>query len=318
MFSDKSESPDDRCGSRLQAAGNRETRSNGPSRLKDASRGNALKHGLRSAKLVPEILCRELIEEHSQAFRQEWRPATPTQEVLVRELARHRAALERVEKIEPAVLRRGAQTAANLLVNVGGEENSEDAMLAAAGTSQALETISRYRKHHERAFLRSLATLREAQASAATPAQSPFRRPPEFNTEEACQAYLVRRARQLDFCCHACSSRRGTWIASRAVWQCSECRQQAGVRRGTVLEGSRISLLAWFRAIALLTREPRASTTRLREVTGIQRAGTVRKLSGAIQRALNSPHATELLAGLNRTLNDERASEPTCCIRCLQ
>jgi hypothetical protein len=83
-----------------------DTRCGGPQTPegKAASRKNALKHGLSASKLLPDILEVDLVQEHYEALREEWQPATPTQEFLVRDTARHQAALERAEQIELAVL----------------------------------------------------------------------------------------------------------------------------------------------------------------------------------------------------------------------
>ena len=277
---------------------------------------NALQHGLTSKTLVPEILDKELIQKYYAALCEEWAPTTATQDFLVRELARHQAALERAESIELAVLRRGGQTTPDLLVNVRGDADPSDVFLAAAGTSQALETISRYRRQHERAFLRTLAALREAQASPPSPGLLMSRKSARFTTEQQCQAYLLQRAQQADFRCPTCGSRRGSWLTSRSAWQCSDCRQQTGLRQSTVLEGSRLSLLAWFHAIELLANCPQASTAELRAATGIQRVGTLRNMSRKIQRAMDSPHASDLLAGLGQRLHQQRQSQSACCVKC--
>ena len=262
---------------------------------------NALKHGLAAKSLLTDILGRDLVHEHYKDLRREWSPTTPTQEFLVRNLAGHQAALERIEQIELAVLRRGARYNPSMLSDddpVGDE--LIDSILAAAGTSDAIERISRYRRQHERDFLRSLATLREAKSMAASAAQ------PAFWSEEACQEYLVARLRDGDFRCPQCSSQRGKWITSRRVWQCQACRRQVGLRRDTVMEKSRISLLAWFCAIGLLVRKRDATTGELERATGIHRQGTLLKMARRIRQALNAPEASELLAGLDEVFRRDR------------
>ena len=163
---------------------------------KAISRQNAFKHGLTAGRQLSEILDAELVQRRYAALRQEWLPATPTQDLFVRDMARHQAALERVEQIELAVLRRGAAIPLNMGLDLGQGDEPLDASLAAAGTSDGIERISRYRRQHERALLRDLAALREVKTLAqprpmkAIPPRQPF------CSEEDCKTYLRERARR--------------------------------------------------------------------------------------------------------------------------
>ena len=196
-----------------------------------------------------------------------------------------------------------------LLLDIAGDQDPTDAILAAAGTSEAIQTISRYRRQHERAYLRTLDALREAKTRAFSASPSSSRSRPAFDSEEACQAYLAERARNGEFACPACGSPRGHWIAKRGLWQCGACRQQSGVRRGTVMDGSRLSLLAWFRAIELLIHHPQATTAELSAATGVRRPGTIRKLARQIQQAQAAANASEQLAGLDQLFGKQGPAE---------
>jgi hypothetical protein len=50
--------------------------------------------------LLPDVLGRDLVEQYFERLQAEWRPATPTETFLVREMARHGVALERTEQME--------------------------------------------------------------------------------------------------------------------------------------------------------------------------------------------------------------------------
>lgn len=75
-----------------------------------ASRRNAMKQSSAADTLLPEILRADLIDTYYRRLCEELQPATPTAEFLVREMARHEAALARIEQMEEAVLRRGLVT----------------------------------------------------------------------------------------------------------------------------------------------------------------------------------------------------------------
>ncbi len=272
-------------------------------RGKRASRRNAVKHGLAAKTLLPEILDRDLVREGYRRLGEEWQPDTPTEEFFVREMARHEAALERIQAMEHAVLCRGARSASTFEFGDEGDSDSVDAALAGAATSDALDRIARYRKPHERAYLKSLKALREAKASAkAENDKSPRESRPAFGSEQECEAYLAARLSGDAAHCPRCAGKSGKWLASRKVWQCRSCKRQTGIRVTTVMERSRVALLAWFRAIETLLNNPAASTAELAAATDIRREATVRHVARQVRQAMNSSQRSSLLAGLDRVL----------------
>jgi hypothetical protein len=271
---------------------------------------NALKHGLSARNFLPDIFELDRVQQCYEALREEWQPATATQEFLVRDTARHQAALDRVEEIELAVLRRGVLKPLNMPLDVGHDSELVDAALAAAGTSDGIERISRYRRQHERALLRNLTALRDAKMMVLPrPMGTKTPSPQLFCSEEGCEAYLIRRAKSEGFQCPECNGQRGKWLESRRVWQCYACRRQVGIRSGTVMEGSRVGMLAWFRAIGLLINKPDVPMAELAAAANVVRMGTIRSMARKIRQALNSPDASRRLAGLDTVL---RVKGPAC------
>ncbi len=272
---------------------------------------NAIRHGLSAKKLLVEVLDRELVEQRRQSLSEEWGPQTPTERYLILEMARHQAALERIEQMEFAVLQAGAHFAPDTLADgsdevIGDDDRYDemmDAMLAVSATSEGVEKISRYRRQHERGFLRSLDTLQAARAMRAGPNRSCGTQW-AFSTEEQCCDYLVRFFEAHGIGCTRCSSKNGRQVGSRHVWQCRTCRKQIGIRTGTIMATSRLPLTAWFQMIELLIGNPNVSTAELMAQTGICREGTVRKMAGEIRQAVNTPDARRLLAGLDHVFGE--------------
>jgi len=270
------------------------------------SRNNALKHGLTATTLLPEVLGTEMLERHKERLRAEWQPTSPTQEILVLELARHAASLELVEQAEGAVLRCGAQSTVDILSpNDTGIGDNADPYLAAAVTSDALERVSRYRRAHEKGFYLAILRLREAKA-LEQPSQDrdPRSREMCFLTEDDCEAYLIRWAQRDNHRCPGCGHTRCYWLANRRRWQCTGCNRQLGLRAGTVMQGSPLPLRCWFRAIRSILAEPNIGTKELAAITGVRRLPTVRRLAARIREVLALPSATDLLAGLNQVFQN--------------
>jgi hypothetical protein len=149
---------------------------------------NARTHGLCSK--LPDVLTADLISQEHAKLITEFNPQTGAESILVREMARHSAALVRAEVIEQAVLRRGAAAAHSLDSPAPEGLSVTDVMLACAGTSDSLNHISRYRKSHERAFLRSMTAIRKLRhhRSEAVRSAPPA---PTFESESDCDDWLT-------------------------------------------------------------------------------------------------------------------------------
>ena len=138
-------------------------------------------------RLAPEL--RAAVEGEFAQLAREHRPVGRTEEVLVREMARHVTALAHAEKAEPSVLAMSAAMVANTSEITGG--SGLDAALAASVISDGTERVSRYRQGHERALhlaLRSLVKMQDLRKSHSRNCDFEWER---FSVEEDCEAYLI-------------------------------------------------------------------------------------------------------------------------------
>ena len=284
-------------------------RSGGPGTVagKQATRRNALKHGLTSRTLLPQVLRKERVNEHRVDFERQFQPANPTESILVAEMARHAMMMELGEQAEGAVLRHGARELSKVILGSAGEpsddgDEREDAILSAAVSTDALDKFNRYRRGHEKAFFAALNKLREIQserrARETTGVAELLNRANSFATEQACEEHLTERFRRGDWRCPHCESTQGSWLQRQNRWECGACRRQVGLRFGTVMQGSRLPLRIWFLAVSEMRKDANVSTSQLMETLGIQRRGTVRSLMKKISEAMATSEASELLAGI--------------------
>lgn len=285
----------------------------GPRSLDGKSRScrNALRHGLTAQTLLADVLGAERLQCYHQRLVAEWQPRSPTEHFLVVEMARHAAALELVEQAEQAILRTGVRTPMPLPIDdLSTEEETRDALLAAAASTEALDRVTRYRRSHEKAFYAALLRLREVQASppsnwlAESKAQAFM-----FTTEADCEQYLHARLEREQGPCPRCGPGPGYWLCQRRRWQCGRCGRQVGLRCGTVLANSMLPLLVWFRAIRHMLLNPACSAKDLAGKIDVGRLPTVRKLQRKIRAALDSAGRTNLLAGLDRVFPEKGAPE---------
>ena len=117
--------------------------------------------------------------------------------------------------------------------------------------------------------------------------------------------------RETSFRCPRCGHESASWLAARRVWQCDECRRQTGLRAGTILERSRVSLLAWFCTIEGVIADPNAPLAVLAAAGGLGRLTPVRTMVRRIREALASSAASDRLAGLDVYLARRPSAAPS-------
>ncbi|HTR37461.1 MAG TPA: hypothetical protein VMH80_16260 [Bryobacteraceae bacterium] len=124
---------------------------------KQRSSLNALTHGLTAASPVLPPEDRAAYDRHVQQFRDEYRPATPTETQFVQELADTAWRLNRIPKLEAALLDRAANPP------------SEQAAIQfdIVDAHRALATLGLHGSRLSRQFQKTLATLRDLQAERA-------------------------------------------------------------------------------------------------------------------------------------------------------
>jgi transposase-like protein len=273
----------------------------------------------RPRQALPEVLDDALLERHRQRLREEFRPSTPTAEILTDEVARHAVALQRAEQIEAAVMRRGARAASLLLEHLPLDADQEQAMLAGAAAGDLLERITRYRRSHERGLHNSLAQLRVHQAATAPPTcRRPSPPSQQFQTEAECVAYLLDRLRRGHCACPRCGQSGGYWLARRQRRQCAHCKHQMGLRAGTVMARSPLPLKPWLAAIECLVADPATPIDVLSEVTGVRRRPTLRRMKDRILAAMHAENRRDLLAGLDENDVAEGITPAESGARCSQ
>jgi transposase-like protein len=263
------------------------------------ARANAVTHGLTASKLLPELLQPGRVFSLMEQLRQEHFPATLVEELVLREIARHAAMLEIAEQAEGAVLRQGAVGLSGL-VGSGNSDQNDDMFLAAAVTTDPAERLTRYRRAHEKALHQAIQRLRELQEARhkRQPAPTSFSAD-RFATEAECKGHLRARFSSPDWKCPACRSPRGHWITAREVWQCAKCRKQIGLRHGTVMEGSPLTLSTWFAAIRYVAGDTAMNSVTLSRLVSIRRAATAQSMLRRIRQAVLADNPESQLAGLS-------------------
>jgi len=76
-----------------------------------------------------------------------------------------------------------------------------------------------------------------------------------FGTENACIKTLEKVRWPQGFQCPGCGSQQYSFIATRKLYQCSQCRHQISVTADTLLHATKLPLVKWFWAIYLMASD---------------------------------------------------------------
>ena len=118
-----------------------------------------------------------------------------------------------------------------------------------------------------------------------------------FSSEEACREYLFRLRWPEGFRCSRCGESK-TWPLRSGRWQCAGCGQQVSVTAGTIFQGTRTPLTAWFRAMWWMTSQKNGiSALGLQRVLGLGSYQTAWVCLHKLRRAMVRP-GRERLAGI--------------------
>jgi len=117
----------------------------------------------------------------------------------------------------------------------------------------------------------------------------------QFSTEEQCRNYLYNLRWPDGFVCPKCKENTKAWLKSRNVYECSLCGHQTSVTAGTVFQGTRKSLRAWFIAIWWITTQKNgASANGLQQVLGLRSYQTAWTWLHKIRSAMVKPNRAKL------------------------
>jgi transposase-like protein len=76
-----------------------------------------------------------------------------------------------------------------------------------------------------------------------------------FPSEEACRSYLFSQRWPNGFACTRCGGVEYYHITTRDLYECAYCHYQVSVTAGTVMEGTRTPLRAWFALVFLMANQ---------------------------------------------------------------
>jgi len=111
----------------------------------------------------------------------------------------------------------------------------------------------------------------------------------DFATDRACRAYLFRLRWPDGFRCPACGYDKA-WTLKSEAFKCVRCGQKTSVTAGTIFDGTRKSLVLWFRAIWWVTSQKNgASALGVKRILGLGSYETAWTWLHKLRRAMVRP-----------------------------
>lgn len=120
-----------------------------------------------------------------------------------------------------------------------------------------------------------------------------------FSSEEACREHFKSERDKIGVVCHKCGHTKHYWIKSRWSYECKNCRSRTSLRSGTIMQGSNLPFLIWYKAIFLLTATKKGfSSKEIQKQLGMKRYEPVWAMVHKLRKAMGKRDARYSLEGM--------------------
>lgn len=120
-----------------------------------------------------------------------------------------------------------------------------------------------------------------------------------FGTEEACRLHYKGERDKLGVECHRCGHTEHYWIKSRWSYECKKCGSRTSLRSGTVMQGSNLSFLTWYRCMFLMGATKKGfSAQEIQRQLGLKRYEPVWAMVHKLRKAMGKRDARYTLEGM--------------------
>lgn len=120
-----------------------------------------------------------------------------------------------------------------------------------------------------------------------------------FSSEEACIEHFKAERDKIGVTCSKCGHDKHYWIKSRLSYECKECRSRTSLKSGTIMQGSNLSFLVWYKTMFLITTTKKGfSSKEIQRQLGLKRYEPVWSMIHKLRRAMGNRDARYSLEGM--------------------
>jgi len=113
-----------------------------------------------------------------------------------------------------------------------------------------------------------------------------------FDSEEACRQHFKAERDRIGVTCKKCGHKEHYWIKSRLSYECKECRHRTSLRSGTILQGSKLSFMIWYKTMFLMTATKKGfSSKEIQKQLGMKRYEPVWAMVHKLRKAMGNRDA---------------------------
>lgn len=120
-----------------------------------------------------------------------------------------------------------------------------------------------------------------------------------FSSEVACREHFKSERDKIGVSCQKCGHSKHYWIKSRWSYECKNCRSRTSLRSGTIMQGSNLPFLIWYKTIFLLTATKKGfSSKEIQKQLGMKRYEPVWAMVHKLRKAMGKRDAMYSLEGM--------------------
>ena len=120
-----------------------------------------------------------------------------------------------------------------------------------------------------------------------------------FSSEDSCREHFKEERDKIGIKCNRCDHTEHYWIKSRWSYECKRCRSRTTLRSGTIMQGSNLPFLVWYKTIFLLTATKKGfSSKEIQKQLGMKRYEPVWAMVHKLRKAMGNRDERYSLEGM--------------------
>lgn len=120
-----------------------------------------------------------------------------------------------------------------------------------------------------------------------------------FDSEEACRNHFKAERDKVGVICKGCGHEEHYWIKSRWSYECKKCRHRTSLRSGTIMQGSNLPFMIWYKTMFLMTATKKGfSSKEIQKQLGMKRYEPVWAMVHKLRKAMGNRDSRYTLEGM--------------------
>lgn len=120
-----------------------------------------------------------------------------------------------------------------------------------------------------------------------------------FGNEESCRSHFKEERDKLGVKCSRCNHDQHYWIKSIWSYECKSCRSRTSLRSGTIMQGSNLPFLVWYKTMFLLSATKKGfSSKEIQKQLGLKRYEPVWSMVHKLRKAMGKRDDRYTLEGM--------------------